>query len=562
MPLSIQQSQKQVQRLIMTPQMQQAVKLLQMNTMQLEEYTQLELMENPFLELEEDRSDVQDRAMSENMDEGAMREEIAREAEAELDVAFNLAEKDDSYDTIPEHPLKPSEYPPENAADNYDAAPGDRVEAAGEFAGESAGDSDAALGDSDRLPDPPGIEEQPEHFSEVDTDWSEVFEDGDTRTYAQSLSGGDEEERSFEEVVAGRESLYEMLEKQLRLCPLQGAGSKIGHYLIGCIDERGYLRTPLEECAEHFGASIDAVKRILAVIQEFDPPGVGARDLPECLCLQLKAMDELTPFAEEVLRGHWDMFSKKKFKEIARAMKADEEDVRRLFNRIQRLNPAPGRAYTKEQPLYISPDVYVKRMEGRYVIYLNEGQMAHLRLNNDYREILLNGSGSLDAKSKEFAVEKYRSAVLFIKNIEKRRNTVLRVTEAIMEHQQDFLEKGVEFIKPLALSEIAARVGMHEATISRVTRGKYVDTPQGLYELKYFFSSSLESNDGEAASASTAVRQKILTLVKNEDPARPLSDDKIAKMLVAQGINIARRTVTKYREQLKILPASMRRKKK
>ncbi|HBF34194.1 TPA: RNA polymerase sigma-54 factor [Candidatus Sumerlaeota bacterium] len=533
MPISIQQVQKLSQRLVMTPQMQQSVKLLQMNTLELETFTQQELLENPFLELEEDTSEIQERPLSEKMDEDGIHEEILREVEAESDFESVLAVADDNYDTTPDKLI----------VDQTDRS-------------EQADQSESVS--------PPSLEEQPEHFSEVDTDWSDMYEDGEARSYSSANGGDDGEEHSYEEYVAGRSSLYETLERQLRLCTLQGAGYEIGKYLIGCIDERGYLRSPLDECAGHFGCSLEAVERILSVIQEFDPSGVAARNLQECLCLQLEAMDELTPLAEEVLKNHWELLSKKKFKEIARAEKVSEDEVERLFRRIQRLNPAPGRAYSKEQSIYISPDVYVKRMEDRYIIYLNEGEMSQLRLNTDYRQILLNGKSAdeEETKTREYALEKYRSAVLFIKNIEKRRNTILRVTEAIMDHQREFLEKGVQFIRPLALGEIAARVGMHESTISRVTRSKYVDTPQGMFELKYFFSSALESHNGEEASASTAVRQKILELVDNEDPMRPLSDDKIAKLLAAKSINIARRTVTKYREQLKILPTTMRRKKK
>lgn len=198
-------------------------------------------------------------------------------------------------------------------------------------------------------------------------------------------------------------------------------------------------------------------------------------------------------------------------------------------------------------------------MDGRYVVYLNEGEVANLRLSNTYKNILLRtDTENQDPAEREYAIDKYRAAVMFLKNIEKRRSTVLRVTEAIMDYQREFLDKGVEALRPLALSEIAERVGMHESTISRVTSSKYVDTPQGLFELKYFFSSSIESNDGEAAS-SRSIKNKIRELIDSESPCHPLSDDKIAKILILQGFTIARRTVAKYREQLKILPTNLRR---
>ncbi len=315
----------------------------------------------------------------------------------------------------------------------------------------------------------------------------------------------------------------------------------------------------MEACAERFGVTLNHVERILCVIQEFDPSGVGARDLPECLVLQLAALGELDLTAKEVLMEHWEELMRKQFRPIARALEVREEDVVEVFNKVRKLQPAPGLAYTREQPLYITPDVYVREIDGRYVTYLNEGDVAHLRLSSTYRNILLREDvENQDPKEREYALDKFRAAVMFIKNIEKRRNTVLRVTEAIMEYQKEFLEHGVESLRPLSLAEIADRVGMHESTISRVTSGKYVDTPQGLLELKFFFSSAIQSDDGEAAS-SRAIKSKIRELIDAEDSRRPLSDDKIAQQLQTLGFSIARRTVAKYREQLKILPTSMRR---
>jgi len=404
------------------------------------------------------------------------------------------------------------------------------------------------------------VEDQPEQFGEVDTDWAEVFEDGEIRNYAPPRD--DTEERSFEETVAGRTSLYEMLEWQLRVSSLRGMDEKIGAYLIGCIDDNGYLQGSLEECAERFGVEAARVERVLGVIQDFDPTGVGARDLPECLRLQLKAFGELTPLADEVLKNHWGLIARKKFKEIARLVKAAEQEIQALFARIQKLQPAPGSIYSKEQPVYITPDVYVKRIGKQYVTYLNEGRVAHLHLNSVYKDILIrSGDPNQDPKAREYALDKYRSAVMFIKNVEKRRNTVLRVTEAIMDYQREFLERGVEALRPLSLNEIATRVGMHESTISRVTSSKYVDTPRGLFELKFFFSSAIESRHGEAAS-SRSIKQKIQELIAAENPKHPLSDDKIATVLKAEGFSIARRTIAKYREQLKILPTNMRRQSK
>ncbi|MBN1867254.1 RNA polymerase factor sigma-54 [Candidatus Sumerlaeota bacterium] len=534
MPLALQQVQKLQQRLIMTPQMQQSVKLLQMNTVELDALTQAELLENPFLELEEE--DVSPNTVESSDTEGADHSQSAVET----------ANPDDS-------PRKTIE---DEADGSYRTEP--QADDAGSVEEDTAANSDRLQDNdevSDRVESSP-VEDQPEQFAEVDTDWSEVFDDDATPTYHTPRD--DTEERSFEETVAVRASLYEVLERQLRTSSLDGLDAEIGRYLIGCIDENGYLQVSVEECAQRFGVAETRVERVLGIVQDFEPTGVGARDLPECLILQLAAMNELTIEAKEILTEHWPLMLRKKFKEIARIVETDEQTVAGLFNRIGRLDPSPGRSYSKERPIYVTPDVYVKQIDGRYFCYLHEGQVAHLRLNNVYKEILLGDKREQDPKEREYALDKYRAAVMFIKNIEKRRNTILRVTEAIMEYQHEFLQKGVSALRPLALSEIADRVGMHESTISRVTSAKYVDTPQGMFELKFFFSSAIESSSGEAAS-SRAVKQKIQGIVAGEDPRKPLSDDRIAKILKSQGFTIARRTVAKYREQLRILPTNLRR---
>ena len=529
MHLGMQQVQKLSQRLIMTPQMQQSVKLLQMNTMELEALAQQELLENPFLEMEQDDSDGERPTPEDG--QGGAEADVLTQGPAEPDEAG--AALGDGYETAPDNPGA-SESAPQTL---------EREEGSGDVAVNVESNP---------------IENQPEQFSEVDTDWEEVFDDTPSYTYSRPR-GEDGDERSMEETVAGATSLYEALQWQLRVSALEGKDVEIGAYLIGCIDERGYMRASLEECAERFDVEVERVERVLKVIQEFDPTGVGARDLPECLLLQLEARGRLTPLADEVLRNHWPQVMKRKLREIARALKVDEAEIREIFSQVQKLNPAPGRAYSKEQPIYITPDVYVRKTGDKYVVSLQEGQVAHLRLSSVYRDLLVRGPGpGQNSKDREYALDKYRSAAMFIKNIERRRNTVLRVTEAIMEHQREFLEKGVEALRPLSLSEIAEKVGLHESTVSRVTSSKYVDTPQGLFELKFFFSSAIESDSGEAAS-SRSVKRKIQDIIADEDLRRPLSDDKIAKILKDRGFSIARRTVAKYREQLKILPTNLRR---
>lgn len=608
MPLSMQLSQRLSQKLIMTPQMQQSIKLLQMNAMDMETETNLALLENPFLELSDDSPDYDSATPDGPASDTAVLKEIEKTPDA------------------PENPLAEALKTIETQA----AESGDLESRSLEDQPEQFAEVDVDWGDtfSDDSDSDAGRK------AEAETDWVEIFSHSAPRSYSSAASD-EGEERSFEETVAKRSSLYDQLMWQKRVSVLNGLDADIADFLIGCIDDRGYLqvKSPLEECAkefktsletveeilsklenetphsisqadlerfaaEHltgrgqkiahylsgylivarkktgntnwlrkptieacaelFGVEVKRVNRVLVIIQEFDPPGVGAQDLPECLLFQLAALEQLTPLAKEMLTECWALVLKKEFKKIARLLKEDEADVMKVFNQIRRLNPAPGLTYSSEQPIYITPDVYVREMDGRTVVYLNEGEVANLRLSNTYKNILLSADDAkIDPKEREYALEKYRAAVMFIKNIEKRRNTVMRVTEAIMEYQSEFLKHGVESLRPLALAEIAEQVGMHESTISRVTSNKYVDTSQGMFELKFFFSSAIQSDSGEATS-SRSIKSKIKELISHENPRKPLSDSKIADALKEKGYSIARRTVAKYREQLKILPTTMR----
>jgi RNA polymerase sigma-54 factor len=271
----------------------------------------------------------------------------------------------------------------------------------------------------------------------------------------------------------------------------------------------------------------------------------------------LRARGIKDPLANQILTHHFDLLQKKKFRELARELKVDVARIHEVFQLVSQLEPKPGKARSAEQVRYIVPDVIVKKVDDKYMIYLNEGRTAGLRINHYYQSLLLEGAIG-DGKDREFAQEKYRNAVWLMKNIEKRKSTILKVCEAIMNFQRDFLEKGTRYLRPLTLKEIAEVVEMHESTVARVTSGKYIETPRGIFELKYFFSPGLEMDSGEEAS-STAIKDLLRQLVDSEDPRHPYSDQKLAELIQARGINIARRTVAKYREQLKILPAKLRR---
>ncbi|MCX7718072.1 MAG: RNA polymerase factor sigma-54 [Candidatus Sumerlaeaceae bacterium] len=511
MALSLHQEQRlrQEHRLVMTQQMQQSIKLLQMSAMELEQLATTEMLENPFLEIAEEGE--------------AGEEETSEEPSAEDDATE------------------------ENAAESPEDQPTDLSPAAEIEQFEVVANPDYVQ--------EPSAPESVEHFDDVDVNWDEYYDGAENVVYAHHDSS--EEERDFTEYTSAPQSLYSSLKWQLGVAPISDEQRRIGEYIIGNIDDDGYLRVPLAELAGDLGCTVEQVEQVLAVVQTFEPVGVGARDLAECLRIQLRARGVKDPLAYKILTHHFDLLQKKKFRELARELKVDVARIHEIFQMVSQLEPKPGKARSGEQVRYIVPDVIVKKVDDKYMIFLNEGRTAGLRINRYYQSLLLEGAIG-DGKEKEFAQEKYRNAVWLMKNIEKRKSTILKVCEAIMNFQRDFLEKGTRYLRPLTLKEIAEVVEMHESTVARVTSGKYIETPRGIFELKYFFSPGLEMDSGEEAS-STAIKDLLRQLVDSEDPRHPLSDQKLAEMIQARGINIARRTVAKYREQLKILPAKLRR---
>ncbi|MCX7045124.1 MAG: RNA polymerase factor sigma-54 [Candidatus Sumerlaeota bacterium] len=546
MGLALSQQMRQTQRLIITPQMRQSIELLQMNSLELETLAQQEALENYFLELEE--SDA---------GSGADEAEAADAPEAETIDSDEAAPAGTEPTTTEETPQ--TSEAPDSAVENQasDAFTSTQVAAEERVSfGEEAG---------------------AETFKEVDADWDEYF-DGNEPTYTSRPSvreAPDEDETDFTEYTAAKTGLRERLQWQLDTAVLEPHLRLIGNYIVNNINDDGYLTIPtIEKGSNHgilkqdpaavtrsimedLGVSEEDVEYALRVIQSFDPTGVGARNLVECLTIQLRDAGVTDRLPYQMLEEQFPRFIVRKFKEIARDLGVSETDVIKAFERISKLEPRPGRAYSAESPYYIRPDVIVKDVDGRYIYYLNEGETGRLRINDYYRNLLRNSAAVMTDKEREYAVDKYKSALWLIKNIEKRKSTILMVTEAIMDYQRDFLDKGVESLRPLTLKVIADQVGMHESTIARVTNSKYVETPRGIFSLKYFFSSSLETSEGEAAS-SRSIREKIRLMIEAEDLRKPLSDQKIAAMLSQSGVTIARRTVAKYREQMKILPAKMR----
>jgi RNA polymerase sigma-54 factor len=352
-------------------------------------------------------------------------------------------------------------------------------------------------------------------------------------------------------------SLADHLDDQLRLTTDDGRLRAVGVAIIGNIDEAGYLRAEPEDIAQKTGASREEVEAALALIQSFDPPGIAARTPQECLLLQLRADPMPDPVAVEIVEGHFDALEHRRYAELAKTLKLPLERIMEAVEEIQALEPKPGRKFAEVETRYITPDVFVYKMGDDYTVVLNEDGVPRLRVNSLYRS-LLRGSGS-DAR--QYVEQKLRSAVWLIKSVYQRQRTLLRVTQSIVKFQRAFLDKGLSFLRPLTLRDVGDDIGMHESTISRVTTNKYVHTPQGLFELKYFFHRGVPVTSGAETASSLKVKELVRQLLTVEDSGKPLSDQKIVEVLRAQhDIDIARRTVAKYRSQLKI-PSSSRRKR-
>ena len=473
-------SLRQSQRVVMTPLLQQAIQLLQLSTLELQEVVQKELLENPLLE------------------------EVAPETE-NPEQAAAAASPDAPAPTTPVEPA-PVESSPTSERQTDDL---------------------------------------PFDLNAV------MFDDHEERSL---VAQEDREELPFENIVRSVSSLTDHLDEQMRFTFQDPLMLRIGHQIIGNLDEDGYLRAELSEIAERCQTTVDQVEKVLLLVQAFDPPGVAARSIQECLLIQLRTDPNPDPVSVEIVEEHFDELSRRRYPDIARALKLPLDRVMESVEEIMRLEPKPGRRFGGTDSRYIVPDVVVHKMGGEYVVVLNEEGIPRLRVNSLYRS-LLRGSGD-DARA--YVEQKLRSAVWLIKSVDQRQRTLRKVTQSIVKFQRDFLDKGLPCLRPLSLRDVGEDIGMHESTISRVTTNKYVETPQGLFELKFFFHSGIASGDGEMVS-SVSVKKMIQDLLANEDSSKPLSDQEVAQILKGRGLTIARRTVAKYREELGILPSHQRR---
>jgi RNA polymerase sigma-54 factor len=477
------------QKLVMTPQLQQAIKLLQLTRLELSQTISQELLENPVLE-----------------------EAAAESAE----------------ESVPEA--------------------GDRREEPSEGA-EGAGSSSA---ENDR---------PEEASSPFDLKWDAAGDDGPMEWRETGSADASAEERpSYEQTVTKPTTLHEHLLWQLSVSGLEEADKTIGAQIIGNIDDDGYLRTSLDELAVECGTSSAQIGRVLKIVHTFDPTGAGARSLQECLTLQLDALGVLDSIAHVLVTDHLEELEHRDYAAIAARIGCSDDEVTQAARVIERLEPKPGRPFVSTDNQTIIPDVFIVKVEGEpdYRIMMNEDGLPRLRVSEYYRR-LLRRPGELSKPTRSYLEDRFRSALWLIRSIEQRNRTICRVTACIVKFQRDFLDRGLPALKPLVLRQVAEELGLHESTISRVTTNKYAHTPQGLLELKFFFNGGIAmTGDGEEAMSRVIVKEMIRKLIQGEDPVRPLRDEEITARLRDRRINIARRTIAKYRAILQIPSASKR----
>jgi RNA polymerase sigma-54 factor len=468
------------QRLVMTPSLQQAIKLLQMSRLELQEVLTQEMVENPILEDQEEEA--------------------------------------------PE-PTERTESTPE-------------VE-------EAAASVDATA----------PAEKDKDSFEEIDFD--SYFSDYLDSAYNPRQYQEEPEEYSLENVLTRPEGLPEHLSWQLSMSEASPAVREIAAYLIGNLDEDGYLRVSREEIKQaHFENEVD-VEAAMELVRSFDPSGVCAFDLPDCLMLQLKALGIDNALIETIIQKHWPEFLNRQFAPLAKSLNVGISEVQAAVEIIKNLEPKPGRKYSSERTIYVEPDVFVRKIGDEYVIQLSEDGLPKLRISGAYRKLLRGGNGAIGAEAANYLREKMRSAVWLIKSLDQRQRTIYKVADSIVRHQRAFLDHGIEHLRPLVLRVVANDIGMHESTVSRVVSNKYMHTPRGLFPMKYFFHSGIDSSSGDDVS-SLSIKNKISRIVQEEDARRPFSDARIMQRLRAEGIQIARRTVAKYREELRIPSSSQR----
>jgi len=486
---------RQGQSLVMTPQLQQAIKLLQLSNIELAEYCEAELEKNPLLERDEsrardaERETVEREIPAERADQSLTREDFSKVTDMDKSAHENMYDDGD-------------QRPPQSVAQS----------------------------------------------SQPLTDWTSV----------RSSNQFDGDEDSLESTVAGGGTLKDHLEEQVAIAALTPDDRMILLALIDAVDEAGYLRGELHEIADRLGTEVEDVEAVLGVLQGFDPVGVGARDLAECLGLQLKARDRLDPVMAAFLT-RLDLLARRDMAGLSAVCGVDAEDIADMIAEIRDLNPKPGLAFGAEQVAPVIPDVFVRvGPDGDWLIELNSDTLPRLLVNSRYFAQV--NKSARDKDSKTYLTECLNNANWLVKSLDQRARTILKVASEIVRQQDAFLTHGVRHLRPLNLRTVADAIQMHESTVSRVTSNKYIATPRGLFELKYFFTASIQAVNGQESHSAEAVRDRIREMIENEEARDILSDDRIVSLLTADGVNIARRTVAKYREAMRI-PSSVERRR-
>jgi RNA polymerase sigma-54 factor len=487
--------QRQTQSLVLAPQLRQSLKILQVAALDLRSVIQEELQANPTLE------ELPMEGMSpekENPDGG--------EADAAGDDAAGGPE------------VAPSDAAPETKRDEMDFSK--------EF----------------------------EILGKIDDDWrDDMASAGGTQPHT---SADAERRQHFFDSVATEPSLQEHLMRQAEMGDLSPDALKAMQYLVGSLDDRGFLTVSAPDVALQTGLPLESVQEAMAVLKAFDPPGIGAQDLAECLLAQLAAKGRRESLASRIIRDHFELLTRRRIPELSRKLGAASDDVQSAIEEIGKLDPAPGRRFAEDQNRVVVPDVTVEHDGNGWRIHLNSDYIPRLRISSTYRDLI--AKGSLSKGERDYLRERMRAGKFLIDSIEQRQRTIERITREILKAQMPFFEHGVSMLKPLTMTQIADVVGVHETTVSRAIANKYIRTPHGVFEFKYFFTPGYQ-NDSGACVSNTSVKEMIADLVAAEDKAAPNSDQELVSKLHEKGISIARRTVAKYREELGILPSNLRR---
>lgn len=499
MALELKQNLKMTQTLKMTPQLQQAIKLLQLSRMELVDLVRQEMEENPVLE------------------EGAEGAQETAERTSSEGVGT------ESLDEV---------RPPDMAMEG--------VETEQPIPQNQTGELQEIKADSSAI-------------NEID--WENYLDQySSSGTSTPAVRGTSDEMPSIESTLTTKTSLTDHLLWQLRMSGLNDGEDRVGQMIIGNLDQNGYFsEPPLEEIANEAGVPLESAERVLRFIQLFDPVGIAARDLKECLLIQARFAEEDDRIVLGIIEKHLPNLERRNYPAIAKDLNEPLEEIYEAVKVISSFDPKPGRVYTEEEPVYITPDVYVYKLGDQYFVVPNDDGLPKLKVSNFYRNAL---SGN-NTQERQYVQDKLRSAQWLIRSIQQRQRTIIRVTESIVKFQRDFFDRGVGFLKPMILRDVAEDIQMHESTVSRVTTNKYVHTPQGIFELKYFFNSAISRTEGDDI-ASESVKNKIKEIVEAEDLRKPFSDQRLVELLQDQQIDIARRTVAKYREQLGIMSSSKR----